>query len=245
MKVSDDILAVLTAALVDGHSLTLTGMLDRKLYERTNKVLEAAGGKWNRKAKAHVFEMPAEDAIEQIVLSGEITIPQDFGYFPTPPAVVERLVELAEVRSHHRVLEPSAGRGNIACAFRDAKTIDCVELLATNVAELEKVAAAHWSITKTDFLTVDPAPRYDRVVMNPPFAKRADIHHVNHALRFLAPGGLLVAVMSAGAKFRSDRLTSDCLTLVDERGGQFEDVPERAFKESGTMVHTVLVTIPA
>jgi hypothetical protein len=106
MKVSDDILAVLTAALVDGHSLTLTGMLDRKLYERTNKVLEAAGGKWNRKAKAHVFEMPAEDAIEQIVLSGEITIPQDFGYFPTPPAVVERLVELAEVRSHHRSATP-------------------------------------------------------------------------------------------------------------------------------------------
>jgi 16S rRNA G1207 methylase RsmC len=34
--------------------------------------------------------------------------------------------------------------------------------------------------------------------MNPPFARQADIHHVNHALKFLKPDGLLVSVMSAG-----------------------------------------------
>ena len=39
--------------------------------------------------------------------------------------------------------------------------------------------------------------------MNPPFAEHADIRRVTHALDFLKPDGLLVAVMSAGAEFRT------------------------------------------
>lgn len=245
MKVSNDVLAVLSAARTDGQALTLTGTLDRSLYERTNKVLEAAGGKWNRKAKAHLFEIPAEDAIEQIILTGEITIPQDFGFFPTPPAVVERLVELADVQSHHRFLEPSAGRGNIASAFRDAAEVDCIELLAENVAALQKVAGDQWSITQTDFLTVEPVQRYDRIVMNPPFAKQDDIKHVTHAHKFLKPDGLLVSVMSAGVMFRDDRRTNEFKELVDRCGGSIEELPEGAFKSSGTLVRTVIVTLPA
>jgi predicted RNA methylase len=245
MKVSNDVLAVLSAAQTDGHALTLTGTLDRGLYERTNKVLEAAGGKWNRKAKAHLFEMPAEDAIEQIILTGEITIPQDFGFFPTPPAVVERLIELADVQSHHRLLEPSAGRGNIACAFRDAAEVDCIELLDENVAALQKVAGDQWSITQTDFLAVEPVQRYDRIVMNPPFAKQDDIKHVTHAHKFLKPDGLLVSVMSAGVMFRDDRRTNEFKELIDRCGGSIEELPEGAFKSSGTLVRTVIVTLPA
>lgn len=56
MRVDDEVLAVLSRAETNGFELKLTGQLDRKLYERTNKVLEAAGGKWSRKAKAHIFE---------------------------------------------------------------------------------------------------------------------------------------------------------------------------------------------
>jgi predicted RNA methylase len=245
MKVSNDVLAVLSAAQTDGHALTLTGTLDRGLYERTNKVLEAAGGKWNRKAKAHLFEMPADDAIEQIILTGQITIPQDFGFFPTPPEVVERLVELAGVQSHHCFLEPSAGRGNIASAFRDAAEVVCIELLPENVRALDQLAEAHWNVMKADFLEVEPAPRFDRIVMNPPFAKQDDIKHVTHAHKFLKPDGLLVSVMSAGVMFRDDRRTNEFKELVDRCGGSIEELPEGAFKSSGTLVRTVIVTLPA
>jgi hypothetical protein len=245
MKVSNDVLAVLASAQTNGNALVLTGTLDRNLYERTNKVLEAAGGKWNRKAKAHVFEASADEAVDQIVLSGEITIPQDFGFFPTPPSVVERLVEIADVRAHHRFCEPQAGRGNIALAFRDLNDITCYELLPANVEALRALGYDHWKIAQADFLTIEPAPIYDRIVMNPPFAKQDDIKHVMHASAFLAPHGRLVSVMSAGVMFRSDRRTTDFRAFVDERGGEFEDVPDGAFKESGTMVNTVIVTIPA
>lgn len=244
MQISDDVLAVLSTAHTTGNTLRLAGQLKRSLYERTNKVLEAAGGKWSRKAQAHLFEGDAGDLVEQILLSGEITVPQDFGWFPTPQAVVQQLVERADVRPGHRVLEPSAGRGNIALAFPDTQ-IDCYELLPAHVEALNAANPGNWTVTQADFLSVEPVPVYDRVVMNPPFAKRADIHHVRHALGFLAPGGRLVAVMSAGVDFRTDTLTTALRELIDARRGSIERLPDGAFKPSGTMVSTVIVVIPA
>lgn len=96
----------------------------------------------------------------------------------------------------------------------------------------------------TDFLTVEPDPVYDRVVMNPPFGRQADIKHVSHALKFLKPGGLLVSVMASSVTFRSNKLTTDFRQLIEERGGHIEELPEGAFKSSGTMVNTVIVVIP-
>ena len=96
-----------------------------------------------------------------------------------------------------------------------------------------------------DFLAQSPDAIYDRVVMNPPFAKQADIKHILHALKFLKSDGLLVSVMAAGVLFRDNRLTTDFRDLINERGGNIEELPDGAFKESGTMVRTVIVTIPA
>lgn len=73
MKITNDVLDVLKAASTNGNALAINGQLDRSLYARTNKVLEACGGQWNRKAKAHLFEGDAGDALEQVVLTGEYT----------------------------------------------------------------------------------------------------------------------------------------------------------------------------
>ena len=251
MRVDDEVLRVLSNAKTDGAALTLVGTLDRKLYERTNKVLEAGGGKWNKKAKAHLFDGGAAEAMEQIIQTGEVTlirtIQQDFGYFPTPPAVVARLIALAQIRPgvDRWVLEPSAGTGAIASELLKFKhNVDCVELLPQNVAVLRKLPHVN-AVQEADFLSIAPDVRYDRVVMNPPFAKQADIHHVSHALKFLKPDGLLVSVMSASVTFRDNKLTQDFRNLVRERGGEIEALPDAAFKESGTLVRTVVVTIPA
>lgn len=244
MKISDDVLAVLCAAETEGNALRITAQLDRALYGRTNRVLEAAGGQWNRRARAHLFDGDAAERIEQIVLSGEITVPQDFGWFPTPAPVVQRLVARAGVRAGHRLLEPSAGHGNIALAFPEAR-IDCYEIQPASVDALNALNPGNWTVTQADFLSVEPSPVYDRVVMNPPFAKRADIHHVRHALRFLAPGGRLVSVMSAGVLFRADRLTTEFRELVTARRGSIERLPDESFRSSGTPVATVIVVVPA
>lgn len=244
MNVDNEVLAVLSRAATDGQALTLVGQLDRNLYTRTNKVLEAAGGKWSKKAKAHLFDMGAAEAMEQIILTGQVTVPQDFGYFPTPPDVVGRLMEIAQIEAGMLALEPSAGRGNIVDALeRAGAKVDAIELLGKNVEALIKQGAAV-CVTEGDFLTMAPDPVYDRVVMNPPFAKQDDIRHVLHALKFLKPGGLLVTVMASAVTFRDNKLTQDFRDLVRARGGDIEAVEEGAFKSSGTMVRTVIVTIP-
>ena len=246
MRVEDDVLAVLSRAETNGNALVLTGQLDRKMYERTNKVLEAAGGKWNRKAKAHLFDDEAATRVDQIILSGEVEVPKDeFNFFPSPPPVVARLMELADVQPGMRVLEPSAGKGAIAYACAEAgAVVGCYELMEANYAALAGDARLG-SVRHMDFLAQAPEASYDLVVMNPPFAKQADIKHVLHALRFLKPGGLLVSVMAASVAFRDNKLTQDFRALIREQGGDIEALPDGAFKSSGTMVRTVIVTIPA
>ena len=246
LKISNDVLDVLSNATTSGNALSLSGQLDRNLYQRANKVIEAAGGKWNRKTQCHLFDADAADAMDQIILTGEVTVKQDFGYFPTPPAIVDQLIELAELSHGMDLLEPSAGQGAIAIkALRaGARRVDCVELLPGNVRELTSaITAAGFCATveMVDFLTIPPVPCYDRVIMNPPFARQADIHHVNHAMKFLKPDGILVSVMSAGVMFRTNRLTVDFKNMVDAHDGEIIPLPEGSFKESGTLVNTVIV----
>jgi len=247
MRIETDVLEVLSVAEVNGKALTLTGQLDRALYLKTNKVLEAAGGTWNKKARAHIFDYEAADRLDEILLTGEIEIPRDeFNFFPSPPAVVARLLEIAQIKPGMRVLEPSAGKGAIAYACATAgAVVDCYELMEANFAALCGDSRLGL-VRRADFLEVSNIGLgFDRVVMNPPFAKQADIKHVRHAHTFLKPEGFLVSVMSAGVLYRDNRLTSEFRRFVEEHGGDIEELPEGSFKESGTMVNTVIVSIPA
>jgi type I restriction-modification system DNA methylase subunit len=100
-----------------------------------------------------------------------------------------------------------------------------------------------------DFLAVSPdTPNFggnlfDRVVMNPPFSRQADIRHVLHAFRFLRAGGRLVSVMSASVQFRENRLTTDFRKFVSDHKGRIESTPQGSFAVSGTLVNTVIVTL--
>lgn len=243
MRVSDEVLKVLSAAELSGNSLVLQGQLDRAAYVAVNKVLEAAGWKWNRKAKAHTCDGEAVDVLEQVLLTGVVTVAKnEFGYFPTPREIVAELIELAEIEPGMRVLEPSAGKGAIAYAIAEIAKPDCYELLEPNFAALAGDMKLG-NVRRADFLTVEPTGDYDRIVMNPPFSRQQDIKHVMHAFKFLKPGGRLVSVMSASVTFRDDRLTNEFRALVEAHDGEISPLPDGAFKESGTMVRTVVVTL--
>lgn len=249
MRVDNEVLNVLSAAECTGNQLRLTGQLNRPLYTRTNKVLEAAGGKWNRKAQAHIFETEAAERIEQIILTGDVVVPKDdFEFFPTPESVARHVIHLADIQNGMMVLEPSAGRGALALAAKAAAAnviVDMYELMPANNGYLYTLNISLSGVAApTDFLTVEPNPIYDRIVMNPPFSRQADIKHVNHALKFLKPGGKLVSVMASSVTFRSNKLTEDFREMVKSNGGRIEELPEGSFKSSGTMVNTVIVVIP-
>lgn len=243
MKVDLDILVALSDVEITGRSLVLRQHLNRSLYLRTQKVLEAAGGRWSRKEQAHLFESAPTDRIEQILLTGEITVPKDFGFFPTSAAMVAHLIELAEIEPWMLTLEPSAGDGAIARELAQLATVECFEIQPEKAAALREDNFAR-EVFAQDFLQAAPSARYDRVVMNPPFAHRGDVRHVLHALRFLKPEGRLVSVMSAGVLFRRDRLTREFRDLLERRGTHIEVNPPDAFLLAGTRISTVTVAIP-
>ena len=238
--IDQNTLAILSRVTVEGNNILLTcGQLDRKQYQAVNKVLENMGGKWNKKAKAHVYADDPTEALEQVLLSGEIVPPKKYGYFPTPPELAKHVVALAEVEPGQLVLEPSAGQGGIADHL-EGFTVDCVELLADNAKVLR--TKGYNMLHEGTFFDVVPTPIYDKVVMNPPFEKQADIDHVLHAFKFLKPGGRLVSIMASSVTFRENKKTLDFKALVD-RQGFIEHNPAGAFKESGTMVSTVTVVL--
>jgi predicted RNA methylase len=239
MKISDEVLKVLSEGNTVGKAYFLpAGQLERLMYTKVNKVLEAAGGKWDRKAKAHIFANDAENRIDQIIVTGEVDLPKDeFEFFPTPLDVVKKFRELAKITEGMKILEPSAGRGALINGLHGVE-VHCVEKMPENVNFLNQHLMAD-QVTHADFLAVEPDPTYDLVLMNPPFSKRQDVKHVNHAAKFLKEGGRLVSVMSAGVEFRQDKLTQD----FRESLTHIEKLPEGAFKSSGTMVNTVIVVI--
>ena len=242
MKIERNIMAVLEAALVEGNKLVLTGQLDRKTYDAANKVLTAIGGKWDRKAKGHLFDGDAAEIVDQVLLTGEYTrTKQDFGQFDTPYILAERVISLADLRPGMSVLEPSAGIGNMAKVARQfGGMVTCWEIDERRAGKLEGIAH---SLNIGDFLAAEPSPVFDRVVMNPPFARQADIDHVLHAFKFLRTGGRLVAIMSASVMFRVNSKTSAFRDFVAAQGGTIDKLPDGAFKESGTGVSTCLVQI--
>ncbi|MCJ2104731.1 methyltransferase [Methylobacterium sp. E-041] len=245
MRFSDQVLAVLDRATIQGNSLSLTalGQLDRKLYTDTNKVLEAAGGKWDRRAKAHLFEGDAAEAVEPILLTGEVvSVRQELQQFYTPPELARRVIAEAQIAPGMMVLEPSAGRGALAAeALMAGATVDCVELDPRYVHLL--CSTPYEAVVQGDFLKQGASRAWDRVVMNPPYAKGQDIQHVQHAWRFLKPGGRLVAIMSTGFMYRTRGNDLAFRDDLQRAGAKVEILPEGAFKASGTAVRTCLVTI--
>lgn len=245
-RVADDVLAVLSTIAVDGTVARITeGTLDRKLYERVNKVLEALGGTWSKKLKGHAFADDPRDALDGVILSGEVARARDvLGWFPTPLELVKQLFELADGQPGMTLLEPSAGEGAIvgSAVVRGYK-VTALEIDPGRHSTLTRRYGADIASRLGDFLRYDADERFDRVVMNPPFARQQDIEHVTAAFRLLAPGGRLIAVMSAGVAFRQDRKAVAFRELVASNEGRILDNDEGAFKESGTSVRTVTVVM--
>lgn len=63
MLIKHDILKVLSQCTTNGNLLSLPDQLDRNLYVRVDKVLKTAGGKWQSKKRAHVFQGESADAL--------------------------------------------------------------------------------------------------------------------------------------------------------------------------------------
>jgi phospholipid N-methyltransferase len=185
---------------------------------------------------------PLRDAEREVALQA---IP---GFFPTPPGLADAVVAKAGLRPGMHVLEPSAGSGALAEAILRAEPDVQLDVIERNASLRDILAAKGFHLVNEDFLKFQPTARYDAIIQNPPFEADQDIEHVRHAYDLLAPGGVLVSIMSAGAFHPGEsgrKLRREFRDWLDDVGGHWSENPDGAFLESArpTGVHTVTVRI--
>jgi len=235
MKIKNEVADILANSKIENNKLFLpAGQLDRKLYLAVNKVLLAIGGKWNRSAKAHIFENSPADIVDTILLSGEYTdAKKEYQFFETPDVLAKNLIEMAGINDDDVVLEPSAGRGAIA---KYIPGCHCVELNPENREFLRKKG---FTVVGEDFM--DFNKHYDVIVANPPFSKQQDIDHINRMIDLAKRR--VVSVASASVLFRTNKKTVAFRRRIELLRGRIEKLPEKTFVKSGTNVQTCVLCV--
>lgn len=266
-SISPEVRAVLEKAEIGERTVKLVGQLERKLYVAVNKVLEGASGKWDRKLQAHVFERDPRELLGLAIATGVAkNVKQELQAFYTPAAVAGKVVKLADLEWGQLVLEPSCGDGALAehaagelmfsaPVVKGSAPPGSAARAAVRCYEIDPVAIkkarerGFQDAERLDFLEVPPEPIFDRVVMNPPFAKGAALEHVLHAFSFLKAGGKLVSVMPGlkAGSYTARAAVKKAFEALLVLGDAFrEDLPPGSFRESGTdvAVHLLRLTKP-
>lgn len=157
--------------------------------------------------------------------------------FPTPAEIARQMVDAANIPAGARVLEPSAGTGRILDALDAVPgiAVTAIEISPTLADNLRLRSRTSAEIRCSDFLlcSIDQLGLFDRIIMNPPFEKGADIKHITHALAFLKPGGILVALCANGPRQK------EALSGL----GDWQELPAGSFKEQGTQVNVAMLIV--
>lgn len=241
-------------AILDGRSIAWKSRYKEGEYQTKDRgvtVRKFSNG------NAHVFFAPATlldinralaefygevlpDAEEEGVKPQASTaVSKDLQFYWSPKAVIEAALDAAGIykpnypgdrQYAYRVLEPSCGDGRIMdeLSARGCRPFG-IEYHPGRAAETR--AKGH-SVLTGNFLEQPARPEFDFVVMNPPFYGRHYVKHVQHALNFLKPGGLLVSILPATAHYDHQEIK-----------GHWTDLPVGSFAEAGTNVPTGLLKI--
>lgn len=265
VKIDDDVMEVLKASEIGARSVQLTGHLDRDLYVRVDKVLKAAGGKWSRKDGKHMFPNDPREALGLAMDAGEIVDQKrTLDQFFTPTAVAIQMVEtLLDRIPGGTVLEPSVGHGAIASELLGAgyHKVVCVEVDKPTADEAYRNLSARYpggdyTIRHGDFLSAEVgrwldmvgAP-FDGIAMNPPFSGDLGLDHVEHAWRYLRPGGCLVAILPPSWSFKTTKRVQAFRNWIEGRDAicpasyMWHPLPDDTFKAAGTGVSCGVLTL--
>lgn len=117
-----------------------------------------------------------------------------YDFYATPPETVRAfLASFDGISSGDRILEPSAGNGQIIKVLREGgydNRIDAVELRPEERGTLEALAD---NVTIGSFFDYEPDCGYDVIMGNPPYSLALDF--INKSLELLHPGGLLIFLL--------------------------------------------------
>jgi predicted RNA methylase len=235
------------------HERVCVFLTDSKVHERpTDREPSTPEIALMRKASRPVYRAPQPNEFDAMraSLKAGVKVSHVDQLVPTPAPLARRMAQLAGNLVGGRILDPSAGRGDLLRAAWNATTgADCcrvvaVEVNSAQVEELQQLRKtqlyttdANFQIVHADFLTCGAElGLFDAILMNPPFKDAQDIPHILHALSMLKPGGVMVGICANGS-----RQQKKLLPRVKGSGGIWEDLPVDTFR--GVYVRAALFTL--
>ena len=185
-------------------------------------------------------------------------------FYPTPEALADKLLEGIDWHFVQSVLEPSAGKGDLAKAVVDklysqpywrgsfkndvevvkSFDIDCIEIDPVLRQTLE---GQGFRVVHDDFLAFETQKRYSLIVMNPPFDQGEK--HLWKALALADRGGMVRCILNAETirnPFSAGRQT--LVERLNDLGAKIEYVSggfAKAERRTDVEVALVSVDIPA
>lgn len=170
------------------------------------------------------------------------------GFFPTPRPVIDRMIEYADLQPGMSVLEPSAGKGDIADAVKEACPNCKLYLVEVNYNLIKLLEnKGYFGVGFQDFMTWDLGIQFDRVLMNPPFENNQDVKHIQHAFDLLKPGGRLVAIAGEHCFFGQESACSNFRSWLEENYAQIEKLEsgtftgKEAFRQTGVASRLIVL----
>lgn len=241
--VDEETINILKNGFIKDNVFFLTdNKLDREIYNKVDKVLNALGARWNSKLKGHSFEYDIKENLEKVCKEKKVMDwKKKTNFFYTPESIVNIMISLIPLWNDekYKFLEPSCGQGHIADVLRKTfknAEITCIE---KNPNHCEILKNKGYNPICSDFLEIKPEEKYDVIFMNPPFSE--EIEHIIHAYEFLNDDGYLLSVASLRILDKETKKSKEFKKWFDERCGHYRKLPEQSFKDSGTNIGTALL----
>lgn len=188
--------------------------------------------------RALLPHMAAKQEESAVVKAERAIIGQKVGidFFPTPAAEAQRMARKARISKGKRVLEPSAGNGNLAdAAAAEGGEVDVIEI-SSQLRDI--LTLKGYNVVAHDFNTFTPDEKYDAILMNPPFSKRQDAEHIMRAYGMLAGGGTLVAIAGEGVFFGTDQKAVQFRAWLDSHNAEVEKLAGGTFQDNALLAQT-------
>lgn len=211
------------------------GVDGSKVWPKVKSIMADNHATWQTKYQGFVTDRDPQAFILGLKSGKIVRDKQDRQAFLTPDRVAKEVMSWAEVHGK-AVLEPSAGLGALADACREegAASVVCAEI---DQHSADVLSDKGYTVHVGDFLSMPAVKAYHRVVMNPPFTKKAYIKHIKHAIKFVKPGGRLVSIIPG------DTLPDDFKHDPDFEDHVIHRLPDKSFAASGTGVVTSILTV--
>ena len=178
---------------------------------------------------------PTEQKIKELERKYKFDQKGDINF--TSSDIALQMIELADISNNSRVLEPSAGIGNIADQIK--KFTPNVDVCEKMYSYSELLTLKGFNVVGSDFLQYNNINYYDCIIANPPFS--AEQEHIKHAYDLLKVGGKLIAITSPHWTFANDKSSKEFRQWFENLNGEIVEELESGTFEMTQVKSNIIV----